>query len=50
MWISPALGVRPLGPLSPFVDGSRDPVGLDLASTQAPLRSHGLHLSLRYEF
>ena len=30
-------------------DGSRDPVGLDLAPTQAPLRSHGLHLSLRYE-
>ena len=23
--------------------------GLDLAPTQAPLRSHGLHLSLRYE-
>ena len=22
---------------------------LDLAPTQAPLRSHGLHLSLRYE-
>ena len=26
------------------------PVGLDLAPTQAPLRSHGLHLSLRYAF
>ena len=32
-----------------WLDGSRDPVGLDLAPTQAPLRSHGLHLSLRYE-
>ena len=30
-------------------DGSRDPVVLDLAPTQAQLRSHGLHLSLRYE-
>ena len=27
-----------------WLDGSRDPVGLDLAPTQAPLRSHGLHL------
>ena len=33
-----------------WLDGSRDPVGLDLAPTQAPLRSHGLHLSLRYAF
>ena len=33
-----------------WLDGSRDPVGLDLAPTQAPLRSHGLHLSLRYPF
>ena len=32
-----------------WLDGSRDPVGLDLAPTQAQLRSHGLHLSLRYE-
>ena len=32
-----------------WLDGSRDPVGLDLAPTQAPLRSHGLRLSLRYE-
>ena len=32
-----------------WLDGSRDQVGLDLAPTQAPLRSHGLHLSLRYE-
>ena len=32
-----------------WLDGSREPVGLDLAPTQAPLRSHGLHLSLRYE-
>ena len=32
-----------------WLDGSRDPVGLDLAPTQAPLRNHGLHLSLRYE-
>ena len=29
---------------------SRNPVGLDLAPTQAPLQSHGLHLSLRYAF
>ena len=32
-----------------WLDGSRDPVWLDLAPTQAPLRSHGLHLSLRCE-
>ena len=32
-----------------WLDGSRNPVGLDLAPTQAPLRNHGLHLSLRYE-
>ena len=33
-----------------WLDGSRDPVVLDLAPTQAPLQSHGLHLSLRYAF
>ena len=33
-----------------WLDGSRDPVVLDLAPTQAPLRSHGLRLSLRYAF
>ena len=33
-----------------WLDGSRDPVVLDLAPTQAPLKSHGLHLSLRYAF
>ena len=32
-----------------WLDGSRDPVELDLAPTHAPLRSHWLHLSLRYE-
>ena len=32
-----------------WLDGSRDPVGIELAPTQAQLRSHGLHLSLRYE-
>ena len=26
-----------------WLDGSRDPVVLDLAPTQAPLKSHGLH-------
>ena len=33
-----------------WLDGSRDPVVLDLGPTQAPLKSHGLHLSLRYAF
>ena len=33
-----------------WLDGSRDPVVLDLAPTQAPLRSHGLRLSLRCAF
>ena len=31
-------------------DGSREPLRLDLAETQAKLRSHGLRLSLRYGF
>ena len=31
-------------------DGSREPLALDLAPTQAKLRSHGLRLSLRYAF
>ncbi len=31
-------------------DGSRDPLPLDLARTRAPLRGHGLRLSLRYGF
>ena len=31
-------------------DGSREPLPLDLAPTRAKLRSHGLHLSLRYAF
>ena len=31
-------------------DGSRDPLPLDLAATEARLRSHGLRLSLRYAF
>ncbi len=31
-------------------DGSREPLLLDLAVTQAKLRSHGLRLSLRYAF
>ena len=31
-------------------DGSREPLLLDLASTRARLRSHGLRLSLRYAF
>lgn len=30
-------------------DGSREPLPLDLAETRAPLRSHGLKLSLRYK-
>ena len=33
-----------------WLDGSRDPVVLDLAPTRAPLRSHGLRVSLRYAF
>ena len=31
-------------------DGSREPLLLDLASTRAEMRSHGLRLSLRYAF
>jgi opacity protein-like surface antigen len=31
-------------------DGSREPLPLDLAATEARLRSHGLRLSLRYIF
>lgn len=31
-------------------DGSRDPIPLDLAPTQARIRSHGLRVSLRYSF
>ena len=31
-------------------DASRDPLELDLAETRAYLRSHGLHVSLRYGF
>ena len=31
-------------------DGSREPLALDLASTWAKLRNHGLRLSLRYAF
>ena len=31
-------------------DGSREPVLLDQAASEAPLRSHGLRLSLRYAF
>ena len=31
-----------------WLDGSRNPLVLDLAPTRAPLRSHGLRLSLRY--
>ena len=31
-------------------DGSREPLALDLAPTQAKLRNHGLRLSLRYAF
>ena len=31
-------------------DGSQEPIPLDLAETRAELRSHGLHLSVRYAF
>ena len=31
-------------------DGSRDPLEIDLAETRANLASHGLRISLRYEF
>ena len=31
-------------------DGSRDPLPLNLAPTEARLRSHGLRLSVRYLF
>ena len=31
-------------------DGSREPLPLDLAPTEARLKSHGVRLSLRYAF
>ena len=31
-------------------DGSREPLPLDLAPTEARLRGHGIRLSLRYAF
>ena len=38
------------GGLVVWQDGSREPIRLDLAATQAKFRSHGLRLSLRYGF